>query len=98
MRKIVCRGAAILAGILAFAMLLSCAFVIAHADHDCLGEDCPVCARIEASLLSLRRICAAIACAAVFSALAAAVRSLYQAAVPTVRRLSPFALKVLLLR
>ncbi len=35
------------------AMLLSAFFITAHADHDCSGEDCPICACIQqcASLL-----------------------------------------------
>lgn len=30
-----------------FAFLTSFAFVAATADHDCIGEDCPICERIE---------------------------------------------------
>lgn len=31
-------------------ILFSSLFVVAEADHDCVGEDCPVCLQIQASL------------------------------------------------
>lgn len=35
-------------------MVFSFAFVMAHADHDCIGEGCPVCREIAACLQTLR--------------------------------------------
>ena len=40
------RLAIALSLLLVFVMLFSHLFVIAEADHDCSGEDCPVCAVI----------------------------------------------------
>ena len=41
----------ILTGIMAimvlFVVLFSAFFIVSHADHDCSGEDCPVCACIQ---------------------------------------------------
>ena len=36
-------GTMALTTLLVFVMLFSLVFVIAEADHDCSGEDCPVC-------------------------------------------------------
>ena len=42
------RSAAFLLGVLLLSvMLLSAAFLAAEADHDCTGEDCPVCACMQ---------------------------------------------------
>ena len=39
--------AGMMAFMLLFIMLFSSFFIAAHADHDCTGEDCPVCAFIQ---------------------------------------------------
>ena len=39
----------------AAAALLSENFIAAHADHDCLGEGCPVCLRIQEVRLLVRQ-------------------------------------------
>ena len=62
----------ILAGVLALAallaLLLSAFYVAAEADHDCTGEDCPVCALIHLCENLLRSFAAVILMAAVFAA------------------------------
>ncbi len=39
--------AAILCGLVVFAVLFSAVFIAKEADHDCSGEDCPVCACLQ---------------------------------------------------
>ncbi|MCR4591514.1 MAG: hypothetical protein K5668_11945 [Lachnospiraceae bacterium] len=39
--------ACIMAAMMLFAVMFSVFFITVHADHDCTGEDCPVCAVIH---------------------------------------------------
>ena len=39
-----------------FVMLFSVGFVIAEADHDCIGEDCPICYQINICKNTLRAV------------------------------------------
>ena len=39
--------AAILCGMVVFAVLFSAVFIAMEADHDCSGENCPVCACLQ---------------------------------------------------
>ena len=41
-------AAGLFAAVLLALLLCSAAFLIAHADHDCPGEDCGVCAQLAA--------------------------------------------------
>ncbi len=50
MSKIFRLAASIMAAVIVAAFVLSLFFVIHEADHDCTGEDCPICARIEACI------------------------------------------------
>ena len=59
MKKVLRFAAAALPVLTAIVLLFSCTFVLAHTDHDCIGADCPVCARIEACLRVLDRLGAA---------------------------------------
>ncbi len=36
-----------MAGVMLLAMAFSSFFIALHADHDCMGEDCPICACIQ---------------------------------------------------
>ena len=36
-----------MAAMVLFVVLFSAFFIMSHADHDCIGEDCPVCACIQ---------------------------------------------------
>ncbi len=65
------RTWAISTAVLLFAILLfSAAVLIACADHDCPGEDCGICARLEAVVAAAARVGGAVAFAAAISALA----------------------------
>ena len=55
-------------------LLVSSAFLIHEADHDCCGEDCPVC-RTMAVISSLVRVFCVIAAAWLLSALSGACAS-----------------------
>ncbi|MCD7845814.1 MAG: hypothetical protein LUG57_08205 [Oscillospiraceae bacterium] len=62
------RAAALLmALVLGLVMLLSALYIIENADHDCVGDGCPVCERIAASETMLRSV--TLAAAAVTAAL-----------------------------
>lgn len=37
----------IMAAMMLFVVLFSAFFIVSHSDHDCTGEDCPVCACIQ---------------------------------------------------
>ena len=65
------RIASVLALMVVFVMLFSAAFVIAEADHDCIGEDCPICHQIYICENTLRSVgfAAAAVIFAVFSSL-----------------------------
>ena len=39
--------AGIMAAMMLLVMLFSSFYIAAHADHDCTGEDCPICACIQ---------------------------------------------------
>ncbi len=53
-------GAGLLCVIFVLAMLVSSAFIIHEAGHDCTGEDCPICQAIAINDQLLRLIGAAI--------------------------------------
>ncbi len=46
-RKISRSFACIMAAMVLIIVLFSSFFIVSHADHDCTGEDCPVCACIQ---------------------------------------------------
>ena len=50
------KAALILTISFVFVMLIAHVFVIAEADHDCSGEDCPVCAVIAVISDTLREL------------------------------------------
>ena len=66
-------------------VLLSVAFLVAEAEHDCVGEDCPVCEQIRQCENILRQFgCAALALlvSALIAGAAFLVSFHFQAAVP----------------
>lgn len=63
------------AAALLLVLLASSAFIIVHAHHDCTGEDCPVCTRIEACTERVRQLAAAVVTAAAAAAAAAFLRT-----------------------
>ena len=61
MKKRNCITAAVLAVLFALTILTSSVFIISHADHDCTGEDCPICEQVYACAQSLKNLVAAVA-------------------------------------
>ena len=59
--------AVLLAMTILVAMLCSALFIAAEADHDCVGEDCPVCCQIHVCRDTLKSLSLAVY-AAVFAA------------------------------
>lgn len=59
--------ALLLALAVCFAMLFSAFYMTAEADHDCIGEDCPICYQISICENTLKTLMF-VAAAAVFSA------------------------------
>ena len=52
------RGNALLLCIgLVLVLLVSSAFLIQEADHDCCGEDCPICRTIAMTTALMRALC-----------------------------------------
>lgn len=73
------RGYALLFCIgFALVLLVSSAFLIREADHDCCGEDCPVCEMIAMTSALMRSFCL-IAAALLLRSVTAAVRSAFHA-------------------
>ena len=62
------RAAAVFACVLFFAMLLSVLFIAHETNHECIGEDCQVCARLAACENSLKNISGAVTAAAAVTA------------------------------
>lgn len=63
------RLAAVLFAVLILVALMTSLFLMSHAaDHDCIGEDCPVCAVIALCRNTLKTLCGVLlAAAAVFA-------------------------------
>ena len=51
--------AAVLAALVVLVALSASVFMIEHADHDCVGEDCPICERLFACAQNLKNLAAA---------------------------------------
>ena len=60
--------AALLAVAVLFVMLYSALFIAAHADHDCDGEDCPICYQINVCQNTLKNLSFAASAAALAAA------------------------------
>jgi hypothetical protein len=65
-------AAAILAALVLVAVTASLLAVVCEADHDCIGEDCPICAAVAVCQNNLKTFSGALA---VFTAAAASVYS-----------------------
>lgn len=53
------RIAAVIAAITVLVVLFSSAYIVEHADHDCTGEDCPICEQLYACARNLNNLTAA---------------------------------------
>ena len=60
-------AALLLAVTVLLVMLYSALFIAAEADHDCVGENCPICYQINVCQNALKYLSLAV-CAAVFAA------------------------------
>lgn len=58
--------AAVMCFALMFVMFISSAYIIKEADHDCTGENCPVCHEIQVCRQILSTVGTAVVAAAVF--------------------------------
>ena len=64
------RGNALLLCIgLVLVLLVSSAFLIQEADHDCCGEDCPICRTIAMTTALMRALCLIAAAQLIWSVL-----------------------------
>ena len=59
--------AILLAVMVVFVMLYSALFIVAHAEHDCVGENCPICYQISVCENTLKNLSLAV-CAVAFAA------------------------------
>lgn len=59
---------AVLAALVLVILISSSLFIIEHADHDCTGEDCPICEQICLCTQTLKTLSLAVIAAAVFYA------------------------------
>lgn len=75
----------------------SAAFIIAEADHDCVGEGCHICVGIEKCRSLLRGLAGALAASAVFLPPALCVISLLKRVQIEDKTVTPVTLKVKLL-
>lgn len=60
---------AVVAVLVLVVMLSSSLFIIEHADHDCTGEDCPICQQIYLCTQTLKTLSLAVTAAVAFCAL-----------------------------
>ena len=88
------RVAIALSLLLVFVMLFSHLFVIAEADHDCSGEDCPVCLALAVIEEILKGLSLLLLLVAFSAALTSLVTKLRHAFVPSILFSTPVLLKV----
>ena len=86
--------AAVLAVFVVLVVLSASVFMIEHADHECAGEGCPICERLDSCAQSLRSLAAAAVVVSVVSAFAAALRVCADGEQPASAPRTPVSLKV----
>ncbi|MBE6908900.1 MAG: hypothetical protein E7474_04755 [Ruminococcaceae bacterium] len=86
--------AAVLAALVALVVLSSSVFLIEHADHDCAGEDCPVCRQLDACVQNLKNLAAAALVVLVAAVFTAAARICADGRLSAYAPRTPVALKV----
>lgn len=74
--------------------LLSAWFVIDHADHDCVGHDCTVCAQLHTAENLFRQLGAILVCAALLYTVWVFAWSLYRGLAVQMRVCTLVSLKV----
>ncbi|MBQ9331211.1 MAG: AraC family transcriptional regulator [Oscillibacter sp.] len=88
------RAALVLTAVFALAVLVSSAFIVVHADHDCVGEGCPVCQQMAACAQTLRTLSSAAAAAGTVFAALRALTAMRTCSAPERPFSTPVALKV----
>ena len=63
-------SAAVLAALFSVVVLFSSVFIIEHADHDCVGENCPICEQLYSCAQNLKNLSVSLLVAASTVALA----------------------------
>ncbi len=86
--------AAWLAAVAVLVVLSSSAFILSHADHDCSGEDCPICEQLYACTQNLKNLAAALAAAAAVITLVVFLRTVLRYAQADCIQNTPVHLKV----
>lgn len=71
MSKVLKLIAPVLAALIILTVFMSLLFVIHEAHHNCTGEDCPVCARIEACISTVKNFIDIVTVAVLLSVIAA---------------------------
>ena len=56
--------AILLAVMVLFVMLYSALFIVSHAEHDCVGENCPICYQISVCQNALKNLSLAVSAVA----------------------------------
>lgn len=74
--------------------LLTTTFIITHADHDCAGHDCPVCAQIHLAENLLKQLSMVTSCFAFTFAGLLAILSAFALIIPHIDLATPVTLKV----
>ena len=97
MKKSIRRMAVLFAALFVVAMVTSVLFIALEAEHDCIGEDCPVCLQIAVchSILNLSAGAAGIVLLAAFRRWIASSKTLFLSKGSKIQ--SPIRLKVKLL-
>ena len=85
---------AVLAALVLVVLLSSSLFIIDHADHDCIGEDCPICGQIYLCTQTLKTLSLAVIAAAVFYAFSALLSITIRQAETIYVQPTPVSLKV----
>jgi len=92
------RLAAVILAVLVLVAVMTSLFVMLHAaDHDCIGEDCPVCAAVASCRNTLKTLCGGLLAAAVFFACFRFAASVVPFVRVSFHNETPIALKVKLL-
>ena len=86
--------AVVLAALAVLIVLSASVFMIEHAGHECVGEDCPICAQIYACAENLKNLAAVAAVVFAAAAFAAALRVCADGELPVYVPRTPVSLKV----
>lgn len=87
-------SAAVLAALFSVIVLFSSVFIIEHAGHECIGEDCPVCEQLDACAETLKELTAVIVFTLIVLELAASPRKAHEPRAPAFVPHTPVLLKV----